>query len=453
MRTITDEERRARLARRHGLAAPHRFADVAAAAGSDRRAARDRPGERVSRRPRPAARSRRSRAIEDGALRGAHARAAARHAAHDVRRPGRAGRGRAGVLDARARARRAQALRRAAGGVGRRRRRRALAARDAGGDVRRARRARRGDGRRARRRTCPRCAPRTPVAQDKPYGAIQGVSTKVLFLLAAEGRIVRGRPARLVDELAVSLGAGDDVAARRRSRSSTPTPPRRSSLRRWLRAFGPGTLADMKWWTGWTMGLVKRALAQLDTVEVRAGRRRDRRSLLADDAEPVAVARAVGRAAAGARPGADGLAGARVVPRRAPRELLRSQRQHRPDGLVRRADRRRLGAAQGHRRGGRAAAGGRRRRGRSGRSPTRRRALQAVDRRRARDAALSHAAGARAVEPEPGRASNRSRGPRVVRHTAETAPHRECAIMHGAWHPSRFATSPSASAPSSPSTT
>ena len=28
---------------------------------------------------------------------------------------------------------------------------------------------------------------------------------------------------------------------------------------RWLAAFGPGTLADLKWWTGWTMGLVKRA--------------------------------------------------------------------------------------------------------------------------------------------------------------------------------------------------
>jgi len=32
------------------------------------------------------------------------------------------------------------------------------------------------------------------VAQDKSYGAVQGVSTKVLFLLAADGRIVRGRP-------------------------------------------------------------------------------------------------------------------------------------------------------------------------------------------------------------------------------------------------------------------
>jgi hypothetical protein len=39
-------------------------------------------------------------------------------------------------------------------------------------------------------------------------------------------------------------------------------------LRRWLASFGPATAADMKWWTGWSAGLLKRALAQLDCVEV-----------------------------------------------------------------------------------------------------------------------------------------------------------------------------------------
>jgi hypothetical protein len=39
-------------------------------------------------------------------------------------------------------------------------------------------------------------------------------------------------------------------------------------VRRWLHAFAPGTLADLKWWTGWTMGLVRRALARLDVVDV-----------------------------------------------------------------------------------------------------------------------------------------------------------------------------------------
>ncbi|MHA7246841.1 winged helix DNA-binding domain-containing protein [Arthrobacter tecti] len=36
----------------------------------------------------------------------------------------------------------------------------------------------------------------------------------------------------------------------------------------WLRAFGPGTERDLKWWTGTTLGLVRDALADLDAVEV-----------------------------------------------------------------------------------------------------------------------------------------------------------------------------------------
>ena len=39
-------------------------------------------------------------------------------------------------------------------------------------------------------------------------------------------------------------------------------------VRRWLAAYGPGTMADLQWWTGWTKGLLRRALAQLDTTEV-----------------------------------------------------------------------------------------------------------------------------------------------------------------------------------------
>ncbi|MBW3652533.1 MAG: winged helix DNA-binding domain-containing protein [Actinobacteria bacterium] len=125
------------------------------------------------------------------------------------------------------------------------------------------------------------------VAPDKPYGALQGVATKVLFLLAADGRIVRGRP---LGSWTSSLyrwapmdawlpgGVGEletDAAAA-------------ELVRRWLGAFGPGTLADLKWWTGWTTALVKRALAQLDVVEVRLA---DGATALvaAQDAEPVAA--------------------------------------------------------------------------------------------------------------------------------------------------------------------
>ena len=42
-------------------------------------------------------------------------------------------------------------------------------------------------------------------------------------------------------------------------------------VQRWLRAFGPGTDRDLKWWTGTTLGLVRRALADVGAVEVSMG--------------------------------------------------------------------------------------------------------------------------------------------------------------------------------------
>jgi hypothetical protein len=42
-------------------------------------------------------------------------------------------------------------------------------------------------------------------------------------------------------------------------------------VRRWLAAFGPGTVADLRWWTGWTLGKVRTALDRLDVVEVDLG--------------------------------------------------------------------------------------------------------------------------------------------------------------------------------------
>ena len=39
-------------------------------------------------------------------------------------------------------------------------------------------------------------------------------------------------------------------------------------VERWLRAFGPGTVADIKWWLGSTLTAVRRALADLAATEV-----------------------------------------------------------------------------------------------------------------------------------------------------------------------------------------
>jgi winged helix DNA-binding protein len=94
-----------------------------------------------------------------------------------------------------------------------------------------------------------------------------GVSTRLLFLLATEQRVVRGRP------------EGSWASSRYRwSRmeawlpdgvpSIAPDVARAELVRRWLATFGPATAADAKWWTGWTVGHTKAALAAVGAVEV-----------------------------------------------------------------------------------------------------------------------------------------------------------------------------------------
>ncbi len=124
------------------------------------------------------------------------------------------------------------------------------------------------------------------MAEGKPYQARQNICTRVLFLLAADGRIVRGRP------------CGSWTSSQYRwsplqawlpgGLANPPTEVAQLELaRRWLAAFGPGTIADLQWWSGWTAGDTRRALAQLDVAEVDLGGTTG--LVLADDLEPVAA--------------------------------------------------------------------------------------------------------------------------------------------------------------------
>jgi Winged helix DNA-binding domain len=103
--------------------------------------------------------------------------------------------------------------------------------------------------------------------EDKSYGGSMAMTTRVLFVLAASERIVRGRPRGswissqyrwAPIESWLPAGVPDMTAEAARV----------ELVRRWLRAFGPGTAADIRWWTGWTAGEVKRALAEIGPAEV-----------------------------------------------------------------------------------------------------------------------------------------------------------------------------------------
>ena len=138
-------------------------------------------------------------------------------------------------------------------------------------------------------------------------------ASRVLPLLAAEGRIVRGRPRGrwTHGQYRWALAPGRDAEL------DTAT-AQAELLRRWLGAFGPATETDIRWWTGWTAREARAALAAVPHAavdldgDIRArprGRPRSRRR-----------ARAVGRAPADARPDDDGLEGARLVSRPARRD-------------------------------------------------------------------------------------------------------------------------------------
>jgi hypothetical protein len=132
----------------------------------------------------------------------------------------------------------------------------------------------------------PRLREQLLLAEGKPYEARQNVSTRVLLLLAADGRIIRGRPRG--SWISTQYRWSPIEAWLPGGMVDWPTEAARAELaRRWLAAFGPGTAADLKWWTGWTAGETKRALAEVGPVEVDLGGATG--LVLADDLEPVAA--------------------------------------------------------------------------------------------------------------------------------------------------------------------
>jgi hypothetical protein len=111
----------------------------------------------------------------------------------------------------------------------------------------------------------PRLRARLIYAEGKSYGGPVNVTTRLLTLLAAEGLIVRGRPRGGWTSSQVTWSAAAD-------QPRLPTAAARAELaRRWLAAFGPAPVSDLRWWTGWTAGQARAALAQVATTEVDTG--------------------------------------------------------------------------------------------------------------------------------------------------------------------------------------
>jgi hypothetical protein len=105
-------------------------------------------------------------------------------------------------------------------------------------------------------------------------------------VLAAEGRVVRGRPRGSWVSGQYRWSVIDAWLPGGVPEWSVPA-AQAELVRRWLAAFGPGTLADLKWWTGLPAGQVKRAVAAAGVAEVDLDGTTG--LVLADDLEPVAA--------------------------------------------------------------------------------------------------------------------------------------------------------------------
>lgn len=102
----------------------------------------------------------------------------------------------------------------------------------------------------------------------KKWDIKRNITTNVLVLMAAQGRIVRGAP----------RGSWTSRAHTWQPASSwwphgIPALPDAKArlVEAYLRRFGPATVTDVAWWTGWSLGVTRAALATLDTVDVGCG--------------------------------------------------------------------------------------------------------------------------------------------------------------------------------------
>jgi Winged helix DNA-binding domain len=119
----------------------------------------------------------------------------------------------------------------------------------------------------ALRKALPELAGSYDYAPGKRWGGETPLAPRLLTVLSVRGDIVRGlndgawtvsRPRWT--SVADWLGNIPEVMPADKARAEL--------VRIWLRAFGPGTIADVKWWFGTTLAVARQALRDVDAVEV-----------------------------------------------------------------------------------------------------------------------------------------------------------------------------------------
>ncbi|WP_350274272.1 winged helix DNA-binding domain-containing protein [Kribbella sp. HUAS MG21] len=114
----------------------------------------------------------------------------------------------------------------------------------------------------------PRLRTRLNMAVGKAYATQPYVTSRVLFQLSADGRIVRGRPLGTWLSGQHQWSPAADWLPGGLGEKPTAEAARVTLARAWLTSFGPGTAADLQWYAGWTLGQTRKALAAVEAVEV-----------------------------------------------------------------------------------------------------------------------------------------------------------------------------------------
>jgi hypothetical protein len=103
--------------------------------------------------------------------------------------------------------------------------------------------------------------------EGKTWAGKVAMTTWVLFLLAAEGQIVRGRPRGAWTSSQWSWSPAESWLQAPLA-TFEPEAARAELASRWLTSYGPATVADLKWWSGWNLTQTRKALDEIGAVEV-----------------------------------------------------------------------------------------------------------------------------------------------------------------------------------------
>lgn len=119
-------------------------------------------------------------------------------------------------------------------------------------------------------RAVPELQARIAYAVGTSYAGEFSLGSRLLPRMCALGLLIRGRPRGSWRSNLYEYAALSQWFPYVDLQAVAPEEARSWLARRYLEAFGPATFEDVRWWTGWTVGQTREALAALEPALVKA---------------------------------------------------------------------------------------------------------------------------------------------------------------------------------------